>query len=102
MRLDYVHNDLNKTFKLNYIFDMGTDNDSLLGLAIDFLPYMGTKKYNAAELKQEFYKLGLVFDVSSSRDQVYISLSGLEKNLNEGITLFEHVLSECTADQKRL
>lgn len=99
VRLDYVHNDLNKTFKLNYIFDMGTDNDSLLGLAIDFLPYMGTKKYNAAALKQEFYKLGLVFDVSSSRDQVYISLSGLEKNLNEGITLFEHVLSECTADQ---
>ncbi len=100
VRLDYVHNDINKTFELNYIFDMGTDNDSLLGLAIDYLPYIGTDKYSAAELKQEFYKYALNFSVNSSRDRVYITLSGLEENLDKGVELFGHILANAKADQQ--
>jgi predicted Zn-dependent peptidase len=98
--VDYIHNDVNKTFAMNYIFDMGTDNDKKLGLAFDYLPYLGTDKYNAAQLKQEFYKLGLSFGVNSSRDQVYVTLSGLEENLDAGIKLFEYMLGNVKADQK--
>lgn len=98
--VDYIHNDVNRTFAMDYIFDMGTDNDKKLGLAFDYLPYLGTDKYNAAQLKQEFYKLGLSFGVHSSRDQVYVTLSGLEENLDAGIKLFEYMLSNVKADQK--
>ncbi|MCW3126184.1 MAG: protease3 [Bacteroidetes bacterium] len=97
--VDYIHNDMNKTFAMNYIFDMGTDNDKKLGLAFDYLPYLGTQKYDAAQLKQEFYKLGLSFSVNSSRDQVYVTLSGLEENLDAGIKLFEYMLGNVKADQ---
>jgi predicted Zn-dependent peptidase len=97
--VDYIHNDVNKTFSMNYIFDMGTDNDKKLGLAFDYLPYLGTDKYDAAQLKQEFYKLGLSFSVSSSRDQMSINLSGLEENLDAGIRLFEYMLGNVKADQ---
>lgn len=100
VRLDYVRNEVNKTFSLNYIFDFGTDNDSLLGLAIDYLPFLGTDKYSAAKLKQEFYKYALNFSVYSSRDRVYISLSGLEENLEKGVTLFEHLLANVQPNQE--
>ena len=71
----------------------------MLGLAFEYLPYLGTDKYNAAQLKQEFYKLGLTFSVNSSRDQVYITLSGLEENLDAGIKLFEYLLANVKPDQ---
>jgi zinc protease len=99
LTLYYQPNEINQTFKLDYIFDMGTDNNKLLGLALDFLPYMGTDKYTAAQVKQEFYKLGLEFSVNSSRDQVFVSLSGLEKNLAKGVELFEYLLKNVKADK---
>jgi zinc protease len=100
VQVDYIRNDVNKTFALNYILDMGTDNNKLLGLALSYLPYVGTDKYTAAQLKQEFYKLGLTFNVNSSRDEVYVTLAGLEDHLDEGIILFEHLLANAKPDQQ--
>lgn len=40
------------------------------------------------------------FGVNSSRDQVYITLSGLEKHLDEGIKLFEYLLANVKPDQE--
>ncbi|MFN8286844.1 MAG: insulinase family protein [Chitinophagales bacterium] len=98
--VDYIYNDVNKTFSLSYIFDMGTDNIRNLGLAISYLEYLGTDKYTAEQLKTEFYKLGLSFSVSSGRDRVYVTLSGLEENLDKGVQLFEHVLSSVKPDKE--
>lgn len=98
--LDYIKNDVNKTFELSYIFDMGTDHIRDLGLAIDYLEYLGTDKYTAEDLKKEFYKLGLSFSVSSGRDRVYVSLSGLEDNLEKGLELFEHILANVKPDKE--
>jgi zinc protease len=99
IEVDYIRNDVNKTFSMNYIFDMGTDNNKLLELAFSYLPYLGTDKYNAAQLKQEFYKQALTFGVNSSRDQVYVTLSGLEENLDKGTQLFEYMLANVKPDQ---
>lgn len=96
---DYIRNDVNKTFSLSYIFDMGTDNIRNIGLAISYLEYLGTDKYTAEDLKKEFYKLGLSFSVTPGRDRVYISLSGLEENLEKGINLFEHILANVKPDK---
>ncbi len=97
---DYINNSVNKTFSLNYIFDMGTDNIRELGLAINYLQYLGTDKYTSEQLKEEFYKLGLSFGVNSGRDRVYVSLSGLEENLKKGVALFEHILSSVKPDKE--
>jgi hypothetical protein len=40
--------------------------DKKLALAIDYLSYIGNKKYNAEQIQQEFYKLGCEFDVFTS------------------------------------
>jgi len=96
---DYIRNDINKTFKLNYIFDMGTDNIRDLGLAVNYLRYLGTDKYSSEDLKTEFYKLGLTFDVNTGRDRVFVTLTGLEENLEKGVELFEHILANAKPDK---
>jgi zinc protease len=96
--LDYIHNELNKTFSLNYIFDMGSDNIRKLGLAISYAEFLGAGKYTAAQLREEFYKLGLSFGVNSGRDRVSVSLTGLEENLEKGVRLFEYILSNVKPD----
>lgn len=102
VRLDYIHNEDNTLFDLFYIVDMGTDNDRELGLALKYLPYLGTNKYTPEALKQEFYKLGVNMDVSSSRDQVYVVLSGLNESFPQALQLFEHVLANAKADNEIL
>lgn len=98
----YNENKENKTFTLYYIFEMGSNNDKKLPLAIDYLPYLGTSKLKPAEVKQEFYKAGCTFDVSSSEDQVYVSLSGLSENFTKGLELFENLLADAQPDQEAL
>lgn len=100
--LYYTRNAENNLFSLYYVLDMGTNNDPKLGLAADYLKYLGTGKYSAAQLQQEFYKLGCSFDVSSSPDRVFVSLSGLDKNMEPALQLFEQLLSNPTPDAQAL
>ena len=99
VKLNYVENLLHPTFDLSYVLEMGSLNDREMALAISYLKYLGTDKYSAAELEQEFYKLGMSFGVYASSERIYVTLSGLEESLEEGIKLFEHFLNNVTADQ---
>ncbi len=96
----YIENKLNPTFGLFYIFDMGKAHNKNLPLALNYLPYLGTDKYSPAELSKEFFKLGVEFKVSTSEDKCYVYLTGLEKSLEEGIALFEHILANVNPDQQ--
>ena len=98
IELSYVQNENNRIFELYYIFDIGSNTDKELALAIQYLPYLGTSKYSAEELQKEFYRYGLEFGVNAGSDQVFVFLTGLEDNLDKGIELFEHVLANAHAD----
>ncbi len=102
LKLDYIKNQTNETFSLYYILEMGKNADKLLALAVNYLPFLGTDRYTAAELQQEFYKLGLSFDVLSNDDRSYVTLSGLEESFTEGVKLFEHILKKVKGDDKAL
>lgn len=98
LQLDYVRNPQNALFRLDYIFEMGKNHDRQLALALQYLAYLGTARYTPARLQQEFYRLGLSFDVYNSDDRAYVTLSGLEESLEEGIQLFEHILANVQED----
>jgi predicted Zn-dependent peptidase len=96
----YMKNNTNELFSLNYIIDMGKNNDLNLPIAVNYLPYLGTDKYTPAQLRQEFFKLGITMGVSTGSDRSYIYISGLEKSFDKGIALLEHVLANAKADQE--
>jgi predicted Zn-dependent peptidase len=89
----YVKNEGNQIFNLYYLFDVGSQTDKELELAIQYLAYLGTEKYSAEQLKKEFYRYGLGFGVNAGSNQVSIYLTGLEENLEKGLELFEHILA---------
>ncbi len=98
----YMKNIENDIFNLYYVFDMGNNNDKRLGLAVSYLEYLGTSKYSPAGLKEEFFKLGCSFGVSSSDEQVYVSLSGLNEHFEEGLRLFESLLDDAQVNKDAL
>lgn len=98
----YIQNTTNDIFSLYYLLDMGTSNDDKLRTAVKYLPYLGTDKYSAEELKKEFFKLGVSFDVFSSEDRIYVYLNGLEESLEQGVALFEQLLANPVADETAL
>lgn len=96
----YVENTTNELFRLNYILDMGSFSDKELELAVKYLEYLGTDKYSAAELQKELYKLGLSYSVYAAQERVYVTLSGLEESLEEGVKMFEHILANVQPNQE--
>jgi zinc protease len=102
VELATVKNPANDLFSLYYILDMGTDHDQELQTTLDYLPYLGTSRYSPVDLRKELYRKGLTLTVSCSRDRAYVMLSGLEKNLAEGVALLEHVLADARPDAQAL
>ncbi len=93
IEFDYVYNPNNSLFQLNYIFEMGKNHDRELAIALLYLPYLGTNKFSPAQLQQEFFRLGLNFEVTNNNERCYVTLEGLQESFEEGIQLFEHILA---------
>ncbi|MDX1943205.1 MAG: insulinase family protein [Saprospiraceae bacterium] len=102
IELNYVRNEQNGLFRMDYIFEMGKNNDRKLALAMQYLPYLGTSRYTPALLQQEFFRLGLSFDVHTNDERSYVSLSGLEESFEQGIQLMEHILADAKEDEEAL
>ena len=100
--LAYIPNKSNDLFTLAMIQDLGAYTDPKLKLAVEYLAYLGTSKYTAAQLQQEFFKLGLEFSVQSGQDRNTVTLSGLEKNMAQGVALLEHLLSDAQPNKEAL
>lgn len=98
----YKENTENKTFSLYYFFEMGTNNDRALGIALEYLKYLGTSAYSPKQVQEELYKLGCSFNVNSSDAEVWVSLSGLSENMAKSVALFELLLSDARPDKQSL
>jgi predicted Zn-dependent peptidase len=100
--MHYVKNEENSLFSLYYLLDFGKNQDKELAFAIEYLPFLGTDKYSADDISKKFYELGTTFDVSSGNDQIYVYVSGLVKNFDASVELFEHLLKNVKADDAAL
>ncbi len=98
----YVQNKDNGLFSMYYVLDMGKFHNLKLPTAVNLLQYLGTNKYSAEQLSKEFFKLACDFNVFSSDEQVYVSLTGLDENFSEATRLFEHVLANAQPDDAAL
>jgi predicted Zn-dependent peptidase len=98
----YSQNTENQLFDLYYAFDMGTNNDKTLPIAIDYISYLGTSKMTPAEVQQEFYKLGCSFNVFNSENQTWVSLTGLNENFEKATRLFESLFADPKVEEETL
>jgi predicted Zn-dependent peptidase len=94
----YKQNTTNPLFSMDYVFEMGNNNDKLLGTAFSYLDYLGTSKHSAEEIKSEFFRMACSFGVSASNDRVYASISGLSDNFEKALALLEERLADAIVD----
>jgi len=87
----YVKNPDNELFRLDFIFPVGKMHDPLLPILFKYLPYLGTKDLHPSAIQQAFFRLGTSFEVSMEEERCYISLSGLEKSMEESLILLEKI-----------
>lgn len=93
-----VLNTENNHFELYYIFDMGNNNDKLLPFAVRYLQYLGTNSKSPSEVAQSFYALACTYRVSTTNDEVYVTLNGPNENFESALSMFEDLLLHCQSD----
>ncbi|MCX6277705.1 MAG: insulinase family protein [Bacteroidetes bacterium] len=98
----YRENTENKTFSLYYYFEMGTNNNRELGIALEYLKYLGSSKYSPKQIQEEFYKLGCSFNVYSSDKDIWISLEGLSENMPAAMSLITQLLNDAQPNKPAL
>jgi predicted Zn-dependent peptidase len=99
LEFNYIKNETTDLFNLYYIFEMGKSHNKQLPIAIDYMKYLGTEDKSIEDLQKEWYKLGVTFNISSSEKESYISISGLNENLEAAMQLVEDVIAKIKPDQ---
>jgi predicted Zn-dependent peptidase len=97
-----VKNETNNLFTLYYVLDMGSKHNKKLPLAIEYLKMIGSEKMSNEQINKELYKLAVDFNIFSSADQVYVSLSGLQENLEDALVIINDLIRNAKADQNAL
>lgn len=98
----YRANTDNAAFSLTYRFDIGTCNSREIALALDYLPFLGTSRYNSRQLQEEFYRLACSYQVFSGEDDIRITLSGLSENMIPAVGLLEHIFADISPNAEAL
>ncbi|WP_267405039.1 MULTISPECIES: M16 family metallopeptidase [unclassified Chryseobacterium] len=99
-KVSFVKNKYNDIAQVYFIFPFGTDHDRDLGISTQILEYLGTSQFSPEDLKKEFFKIGVNNAFKINNDQIIISLSGLEENIEKGIELLQHWMNDVKPDQE--
>ncbi len=99
-KLSFVRNKYNDMAQVHFIFPFGSDNDRELGISTQLLQYLGTHDLSPEDLKKEFFKIGVSNNFKTSNNQLLISLSGLEENIEKGISLLQNWMYNVQPNQE--
>ena len=98
--LYYKQNTDNDLFTLNIRFEFGKQADVRYDLAADYLDYLGTDRYTAAQLKEKFYQLACNYRFSVGDETTTLMLSGLNESLPEALALAEELIRNAKVDRE--
>ena len=94
-----VQNKSNELFSLTYQFDFGSWDNKLLGLAVGYLEFLGTKDKSSEDFSKAFYRLATDFSVNSGNEESSVSISGLNSNFKESVSLLQDLMHNCVVNE---
>ncbi|CAM1368594.1 M16 family metallopeptidase [Tenacibaculum xiamenense] len=97
--LSYVPNNDENSFELSYIFDMGRHHNKKLKYALKYMNFLGTDKLTGQEIKNKFHNLGIKYKSRVLSNKTILTISGVKKNLEEGVLLLEDLLNNVVSDE---
>lgn len=98
-KLSFFKNKFNDIAQAHFIFPFGSDHDRDLAISTQLLQYLGTDQFSPEDLKKEFFKIGVTNDFKTVHNQLTITISGLEENIEKGIALLQHWMEDVKPDQ---
>ena len=97
-----VQNKDNDLFRLSFRYKIGTLNDLKMGIAAQYIQFLGTNKKSAEEISKEFYKIASSFRVSTGEEYTYVNIEGLQENFAAAVALYEELVSNVKVDEEAL
>ncbi len=97
-----VQNKDNDLFRLSFRYKVGTLNDLKMGLAAQYIQFLGTDKKSAEQISKEFYKIASSFRVSTGEDYTYVNIEGLQENFAAAVALYEDLVTHAKLDEEAL
>lgn len=98
----YKKKDINDVFQLEFVYNTGTENDPAVGLAFEYLPYLGTADKSAEEIASRMYELACSFSARSGANQTTVSISGLSENMAEAVAIVRDLAANAVGDENVL
>ena len=99
LELLYKKNEKNDIATLMFRYDRGSDNDPLLPIAAGYLEYLGSDRMSADEYASRMYRLACNADIRVGGNTTVLSISGLDENLEEALSLMEYQLDNVVPDE---
>ena len=87
-------------FSLRMYVDAGSHHDPLLPLAVRYLNFLGTDRYNAKALRRKFYNDAVSFSFSCDTRRSSLYLSGFGSKMERALELANHFLQNVKPDEK--
>ena len=81
------------------MYNKGTEEDPALGLAFDYLTYLGTESKSAEEIASRMYALACNFNMRAASSQSTIGISGLSENMEEALSIVRDLLANAVPDE---
>lgn len=98
----YVPNKDNSLFRLRYRYNIGTLNDNTLGLAAQYVQFLGTNTQTAEQITKAFYKIACSFNVSTGENYTTVTIEGLQENFEAAVKLYEEVMANMQPNETAL
>lgn len=102
LELWYVKNEVNRLFKISYLFDQGTYHNQVLPFTMDYLELCGSETINASALQTKLYTIGCSFYTSINSKNMTININGPQESFKEAVMLIEDLLTNPKISQEVL
>ena len=95
----YKKNENNDIVTVSFRFDIGKSTNPALGLAFEYLSYLGTPTRSADEIALEEYKIAGNHSCNVGDNVLTLSVNGLSENLGKMLDIFEDLLLNAVPDE---
>ena len=98
----YKENIKNDIFTVQFVFNCGSDDNPVLAFAGDYLRYLGTGSMTAQDFARKMYSLACDYDFICNDNTFTISVTGLQENMAEAVSLVENLIANAQPDENIL
>ena len=98
----YKKKEINDIASLRIMYNTGIEIEPALGVAFEYVSYLGTETMSAEEIAAKMYSLACSFSMSSGTTRSSVRITGLGENIGEALDIIEDLIYNAKPDEQIL